>query len=288
MKILFIILISLSAFSERKINEKSIDELIKKSQSLSRIQKIKLYSKIFLDQTYRGGVLGEGEKGRFDKDPMYSFEAFDCTTYVETVLSLVNAENFLDFLKIMKEVRYNSYPSYENRNHFISLDWINDNFSFFSEYTERLPAQVYEALAFINKTAWYQSKSSLEGFGETLDIEEEKKRIKEFQGLGRFQKNEYASLPYISIEDAIKKDVIKAIPNGSIINIVRPNWDLKKYIGTHLNISHQGIIIKNKKGIFLRHASSEAGKVADMPFKDYLSRYISHKEIKGINVLVIH
>nr|WP_277619301.1 N-acetylmuramoyl-L-alanine amidase-like domain-containing protein [Legionella norrlandica] len=77
------------------------------------------------------------------------------------------------------------------------------------------------------------------------------------------------------------------MPNGAIIEIVRPNWDLRKEIGTALNISHLGFAIWINDKLYFRQASSQYGKVIDVPLIDYLDKARSSPTIKGINIQVV-
>src|SRR5690606_32543867 len=59
-----------------------------KKYGMSLPERVDKLSSIFLGSDYVGDPLGEGESGVYDRDPLYRFDAFDCTTYVETVLAL--------------------------------------------------------------------------------------------------------------------------------------------------------------------------------------------------------
>ena len=81
--------------------------------------------------------------------------------------------------------------------------------------------------------------------------------------------------------------LFKQIPDGAIIEIVRPNWDLTQTIGTHLDISHIGFVFWKHQALYFRQASSIYKKVVDVPFVDYLSQALKSSTIKGINIQMI-
>jgi hypothetical protein len=81
--------------------------------------------------------------------------------------------------------------------------------------------------------------------------------------------------------------IFDRIPSGSVINVVRPNWDLVAQIGTHLNISHQGFAVRKNGLLYFLEASEVLEKVAMVPMADYLREYLDSPTIKGIDVLVI-
>ncbi len=57
-------------------------------QAASLPQRVEAISELFLGVPYKLGALGEGPGGEFDRDPLIRFDAFDCTTFVETVMAL--------------------------------------------------------------------------------------------------------------------------------------------------------------------------------------------------------
>ena len=62
-----------------------------------------------------------GEEVAPDMDPLIRFDAFDCTTFVETVLSNGDVNK-------LNKIRYkDGQISFINRNHFIESDWLPNN-----------------------------------------------------------------------------------------------------------------------------------------------------------------
>jgi hypothetical protein len=69
--------------------------------------------------------------------------------------------------------------------------------------------------------------------------------------------------------------------------MVRPDWPLKQWIGTNMNVSHQGIVIRKDGVLYLRHASLTYKKVIDESFVDYFSQYSPESSLKGFNVQIL-
>ena len=101
-----------------------------------------------------------------------------------------------------------------------------------------------------------------------------------------------STIPYIPLSvlfdnaGQANMHLFKQIPNAGIIEIVRPNWDLTKQIGTHLNVSHLGFAIWINNVIFFREASSEHHQIIDVPLIDYLRAAQKSPTIKGINIQI--
>ncbi len=90
--------------------------------------RIRAISSMFLGAPYKLGPLGEGEGGRFDRDPLFRLDRFDCVTYVETVLALARSKNLKEAVSLMQKIRYlNGKISYFTRNHFTAGQWIPNN-----------------------------------------------------------------------------------------------------------------------------------------------------------------
>ncbi|MDE1463295.1 N-acetylmuramoyl-L-alanine amidase-like domain-containing protein [Spartinivicinus poritis] len=310
--------------------------LIDATQNLSTIKKVEKISELLLGTPYADGKLGEGVNGKYDRDPLYRFDKFDCTTFVETVMAIAISDTSDSFLNNINNIRYKAgYVSYTTRNHFPSLDWIPNNQVFFEDITRSISGETTaQAVAIIDKKAWY--KASKITRIQSIDIDENNKQqlLEQLKAEGEQFEPKQASLPYIpldsifvqttptsevlqeranklrsiqtdeSLSDKERKAKIKQfnlenriadsvinqplldkIPSGSIINVVRPNWNLKKWIGTNMNVSHQGLAIRKNGKLYFRHASSSQNAVVDVEFTQYFSKFLLSPTLKGVNVL---
>ncbi len=243
---------------------------------------------------YVANPFGEGPSGVYDRAPLSRFDAFDCTTFVETVTALAISGSQGDFQASLNRIRYNDGEiSFTARNHFTDLDWIPNNVraGFYRDATESLaPGQSLVASALIDKRAWYaklpSSRIQIPGISDA----EKAKLLVELRAEGRRFDPEEATVPYIPLTALFGPgggEIFDRIPSGSVVNIVRPNWDLVAAIGTHLNISHQGFAVRKDGVLYFLEASEVLEKVAMVPMPDYLRGYLDSPTIKGINVLQI-
>ena len=262
-------------------------------------QRIEIISAYFLGKPYLIKPLGEGPSAPFDQAPLYRTDGFDCLTYVSTVLALAKARNLMEFKQKMLEIQYyNATPTFENRLHFLSVDWnINNQKNGFIEDITRqiLPSDAKNpsltAYATINKPAWYQTSDHL-NLLQPLLPKEKKERLKKLHHLSQQVKIEQSALPYIPLtalfdsHGKANQTIFSKIPSGAIIEIVRPNWNLVPQIGTHLNVSHLGFAIRTPEGLMFREASSADQKkfVMDISLIAYLKNYLGSPTVKGINI----
>jgi hypothetical protein len=233
------------------------------------------FSKVFFGVRYLSGALGEGANAKIDKDPLYRFDAFDCTTYTETVIALAKSNSPAEFRKNLMAIRYkNGQVGFYTRNHFTSLDWNknNEKSGLLTDVTTQIAgSETWFKETVIEKNNWYRQQNL------AADPSVPEKQT--------------VTLAYISKEFLINSpDALATMPSGVVINIVRKNWQVREVIGTDLDISHQGIGIRNKDGVMMfRNASFRKGTeyVLEIPLRDYIQAQMNNDTWAGINVLKI-
>lgn len=271
--------------------------------SLTLEERIDALSHVFIGAPYADDSLGEDEQGQYDKDPLISFGEFDCTTYVETILAGAMSDSLDEFMPNLMSLRYkDGKVTFTARNHFPSLDWIPNNQDKLKDVTA-IVAQtaLMTATAIIDKTSWYQKMEK-----KNLHCDDDLSAhcdalLDQFRKEGDVFSPELATVDYVPLtalylrSDNAKTDspkvdqsLLERIPSGSVITMVRPDWSLKKWIGTNMNVSHQGLAVHKEGKLFLRHASVLYKKVVDEDFINYFSRYsATSSSLKGFNVQVL-
>lgn len=250
--------------------------------------RIEWYSESFMNRPYLIDPLGEGEGALIDKDPRIRYDGFDCTTYVETVLALARSLETSQVLPEMDKIRYqNGQVGFLQRNHFTSLDWVPNGIrqGIFKDITAEVAQEHLQiSRTLIDKAAWAQMWS-LERVNVSLDPVEQKQRLEKAQASAQSLPQQMAEVPFVPKEVvAAGGDILKRIPSGAIINIVRPQWDLREAIGTFLDVSHQGFAIRVGDVLYFRHASQ--GKyVMQEPLEQYMARMLTVRSIGGIQIL---
>jgi len=269
------------------------------SQSEDTILRIVAASQFFMDRPYLLGPLGEGPEGDFDQAPLYRTDVFDCLTYASTVLALAHAKNLDEFQSVIRKVRYqDGQPSFLSRNHFTSIDWnkTNQRNGYIRDITYHIVGHQQQAIAQlakadISKAAWYAAKpiSAIRHRASVTDQKARELKDKLLQSTQNLpdETSEVIYLPLSALFDSegnSHSSVFNQIPNGAVIEIVRPNWQLKDLIGTNLQISHLGFAIYKDGICYFREASSTQKKVIDIPLDEYLKGYLNSPTVKGINV----
>jgi len=269
---------------------KNIKTYFNKSSQISDLAtRIDFFGQQFLGVPYLAGAQGEGEQAELDQSPLYRFDAFDCLTYVNNVLALSLSRNETEFKEKLLQINYyDSIAKYENRFHFVSVDWNlqNQKNKIITDITDTI-ADVSYAEGEIDRPNWFLHRSEkdiklLNPFSEA----EIKNRIEKLKNISKKVKKEWACVPYIPLAKSF--DIFDKIPHVSIIEIVRPNWNLAEKIGTNLHISHLGFAIRRENQLFFRHASSEQKQVVEVLLSDYMRNCLKSETIKGIGIYKIN
>lgn len=204
-------------------------------------------------------------------------EKFNCTTFVETAAALAESHGMNEFYNHLVAIRYrDSKPTFENRNHFPTLDWIPNNVKagFLTDITK---TTAYKARVKVGtqvkkyfRDRWL-SRQIREGV-----VSRKIASVVE----NRWKAPVEAALDYISLDDVIR--TVEHIPNGAVVNIVRKSRDTQDVL-----VSHQGLLIKKEDQVFLRHANKD-GKIATSPLEEYLNKQKRYKRwpVVGVNINV--
>lgn len=271
-----------------------IDSILRQFDSISSTEeRLNKFSETYLGLPYGlNGPLGEGPSAPYDQDPLYRFDTFDCTTFVETMMALALSTTENEFIHHLNQIRYKDGTiDYSFRNHFPSLDWVPNNISngYLEEINEKIVSrsEILVARTIIDKPAYYNflKVSDLRLYDATTEAEK-LLRVEQWHREGDKFSPEEATIDYIPINTLVNRPaLLNKIPHGTVVNFVRPNWDIRHLQGTRMNVSHQGFLfIKNKK-LILRHASSGDKFVVEVPFLDYLKKFYNHATLKGIHLM---
>ncbi|MBR1380001.1 MAG: DUF1460 domain-containing protein [Alphaproteobacteria bacterium] len=204
----------------------------------------------YLGAKYVRDALGEGTAP--DSDPLIRFDAFDCTTFVETVLADGNVDT-------LNKIRYrDGAVSFINRNHFIETEWLPNNASMLENVSAEYGNVLYRDVT-INRAAWL-------------------KRVHNITVPASMRHARIAYIPYSAI-DNINNDV------PLIVLFIVGKSDLSDKIGTDLAVVHMGFLMPG--GRILRHASSSAGRVVDSDMREYINMRRNMQNNIGISLVKI-
>lgn len=208
------------------------------------------FSRTYVGTRYLNDPLGEEKLP--DKDPLIRFDAFDCTTFVETVLAGGDVDKLTD-------IRYkNGEVDFLNRNHFIETDWLQNN-SDLVENVSNAYGKVSVRTVTIDKQNWLKTVHKIYEDVSPVTVE----------------------LEYISYDD------LKRIYNKEtlIVLFISGKSEKSDRIDTDLAVVHIGLLLLG--GVILRHASSKYGYVIDTDFYDYVAQRAKSKNNIGIMLVRI-
>ena len=227
-------------------------------------RRLQLLSLPFLNTPYVLSPLGEARG--IDPDPRFRIDAFDCTTFVETVMVLAYRKDWSEAADLLDHLRYNhDHIDFDHRRHLITADWLPklQAEGLLSDITEKIAGKHTQKITLIlSKERWRKRR-----IAKALNLREEDIPF------GRY------SLPIVPIAKLRKK--AKHIPSGTLINVVRVSSRYSPVI-----VTHQGLFFRDNQGReFIRHASPVAKRVIDEPLSNMIRRYQKPRKwrVAGIN-----
>ncbi len=204
---------------------------------------------IYMGARYIRDPLGEGKAP--DTDPLIRTDAFDCTTFVETVMAGGDVSN-------LNQIRYkDGNIDFLSRNHFIETDWLTNNADRVENVSTQFGKTKTRKLT-IDKAAWLKKIHKIDT--DILPVT--------------------TSLEYIPYKNLVKPNNTETM----IVLFISANANSVDTIGTELAVTHMGLLLPG--GETLRHASSAAGHVVDAEFMKYSERRRQMGEM-GIALLKI-
>ncbi len=257
--------------------------------------RLDMISQLFLGKPYLEGALGEGKQSYYDQSPLYRTDAFDCVTFVSTVLALAESVNLKQFQCTIQAINYrNNIPSFTTRNHFMETDWNLENArkGYLQDITRTITDQQGKPLALhafniINKANWFQDISAERlKFYQPMTQAEFAKRLSQLRAQSRYfsphQRSPIYYIPFSQLFDAYGQPnmyLFRQIPAGAIIELIRPTWPSGDQY-----VSHVGLTVLQNGELMFREASLDKQQVVDLPLIRYFARSFPLNVWNGINI----
>jgi D-alanyl-D-alanine carboxypeptidase/D-alanyl-D-alanine-endopeptidase (penicillin-binding protein 4) len=214
-------------------------------------------SRRHLGTRYRLDPLGEGPGGSVDRDPLSTWEAVDCVTYVEQCLAEALAPAGQPAADLLRRIRYHDgVVSFETRNHYMLADWLPHNHAIVEEITGRVGGSACRRIEkTIDRAALLRARGGDPRAGGAP---------------------EHLVVRYLP-RGAVAAH-LGSIPDGSLLILVssRPGIDA----------AHVGFVFARGRDRIFRHASQRRGRVIDEPLLQFLAT--APRQMIGIEVCAIH
>ncbi len=249
-----------------------ICKLLEESKRYSQAEDVVSYfAKKFVGIPYVAHTLEVNDEEQL----VVNLRQMDCTTYVETVVSLAlcvqNGQfTYQDYINALRNLRYRNgvIDGYGSRLHYFS-DWIDDNENMGYVMEIQSPNPPFSAIQVLNLDFMSKHPQSYKALRNSPYIVEE---IRETEINLNGKKMNYIPKSSLANTSLLRK----VIRNGDILAIVT---NVKG-----LDIAHLGIALWRKDGLHMLHASSKQGKVVED--NNTLRTYLNgNKSFLGIRVL---
>lgn len=266
------------------------------------------YAQSFLDKPYLFEPLGEGVDAPFSQEPLYRTDKFDCVSYVNTLLSLINAKNLEEFKNNILAIRYSHpHPNYLYRTDWFTdlewipnakrLGWINDITHTVLDKDQQPIAKI--ATTIIDKPNWLKVKPlrTMHLLAPLPQGERAQTLLQELRSYSSLFNAQTSQMVYLPIDKLFRDgkpnmDLFNQIPSPVFIAAARPDWPIRNEFpnfpqgyGTNLNVSHVGIGIRSQNDLLFYHASNLKGKVVCEPLIHYMNQLMeNHPSFQGIHI----
>jgi hypothetical protein len=239
-----------AAWPQKRLYQMSpveIDTLLRQTSAAEPdfIRRLLIYSGRAIGTPYRWFPLGEGAKGKYDRDPLIDFTRVDCLTFCEQTLAMILSQNADEMFQILQRLRYrDGRIDIRDRNHFMMADWLPNNSWLVQDVTSAIGGEFTTSMT------------------KTIDrVTALRKKGVPQKELSNIPPPQSITVQYIPEENL---PAIKAKLQGGEIGCVvqsRPG----------IIVAHLGFVLRDSAGgIFYRNASARPGvkRVVDEDFDD--------------------
>ena len=249
----------------KKLHQLSLPEIHNLIREVSQTEptmagKMCRYSRLALGTPYALYCLGEGEGGKYDRDPLIDFSRVDCMTFCEQILALSISNTYQETFNNLQLIRYHRGKiSYKTRNHFAVSNWLPNNRWLLDDVTCEIGAP------------WCRKMT------KTIDLS------LPVHSLPAIDRNDFPP-PARQTVTYLPKEYLSKITagiKGEEIVIIITNKP-------GIFASHMGLLVSEKDGaLFFRHAGSQAKKVVDEPYENFCKRLLQNGKIAGVKLIRI-
>jgi hypothetical protein len=223
----------------------------------------------FVGAPYALSPLGEGE-GR-DPDPRLRFDAFDCTTFVETALALALAHDLADARAILDRIRYRgAVVAFDERRHLPEAEWLPglQRAGLLVDVTRVVGGDddVTAETKHLDAAVWRRARAR-----NLPDLPPERVPVGTF------------SLDVWKLASAAAG--ADRIPAGTLLSVVRADFR-----SVPVRVSHHGVVIDKDGRRFVRHAADRGHHhVVDEPLDRFFARLrrSARWPVVGVNLMRI-
>lgn len=238
------------------------------AEAKSHAERLTRVSQLFIGKAFQLSPLGEGPDGDRDRDPIVSFERFDCVTYVEEVMALAWHADLDEAVARLQHIRYRGgVIDYGRRNHITMAQWIPENIAagYLRDVTRDIAPKAARAARLVLTDASFTSEK-----GRALLLKKSERPL----GVH--------ALPILPLTALAAH--AHELPHGSVLTTVRAAREHVPYRASHL-----GLVIARGAERYVRHAYQKSGKVIE----DRIARFVARAKapsswpVTGFNVLRI-
>lgn len=259
-------------------------------------------SEALLGRPYAIDPLGEGPAGSIDRDPLWRTDAFDCLTFIETVIALARSADADGARDSLRQIRYaDGIIDFARRNHFPDADWIPNNLrvgglrDVTAQLATRLgdPTLLAHTHGVVHRARWITAlpHNPMQATNPLLHPPSIAV-LAQLRDMAALSSDQPVDIAYLRVRELSPKrlrEVVDALPDGVLLFIVRPNTSMVGPVGAVTQLSHVGFVLRDAHHVvqFRNASSGRAQRVIDAPLLQYLMRMQVTRSFAGVLVFQV-
>lgn len=280
-------------------------------------------SELLLNKPFSWFPLGEGDDGEYDQRPLFRFDEFDCSTWVETVLALGLSHEASDFVTLMNQIRYRrGVISFQTRNHLPDVDWIENavELGILRETTREIAGEFELKSSTIrnSRKLWYSRLESERIYLPQASPAEQSRKLSLLRNSQGSDPSIVSTVNYIPMESIlvprekaaqypnarlrpleighpigdyprnpkdylVNQALLDRIETPALIQVIKPGWDRRKDYGLFFNIGHRGILNRRNGKLYFQQMSLRLKHSVEIPFEEDVFYRLIDPPVKGFN-----
>lgn len=237
-----------------------IDSLLTQvsQKNLTVTERMKFYSKLFLDMPYDLTCAGEGPYALYETEPLLNFDSTNCMLFCEHVLALSISDSWDNFFNNLQQIRYkDGIIGMRTRNHYTMADWMPENKWLLDDVSEKVGGTLSKQMTRkISHTKFFAGK----GISDLRYVKGDRESTIDY-------------LPF----DALKQKVGN-LKSGDVLALLFAKLD-------NIFAAHMLMYFEEGGQGFIRESAMSKMSTFETPINEWIAKYINSKKYAGVAVM---
>jgi len=228
------------------------------AKNLTVTERMKFYSKLFLDMPYDLTCAGEGPYALYETEPLLNFDSTNCMVFCEHVLALSISDSWDNFFNNLQQIRYkDGIIGMRTRNHYTMADWMPENKWLLDDVSAKVGEELTERMTRkISHKKFFEDK----GITDLRYVKEDREPTIDY-------------LPFTAL-----KEKVNNLKSGDVLALLFAKLD-------NIFAAHMLMYFEEDGKGFIRESAMSKMSTFDTPIKEWIEKYINSKRYAGVAVM---